>query len=200
MPDVFVPCVKLKNSSVPATLSSKCKRSGKSERNETEDNIFLSGKISLLNECGSEFFIPKRVEYCYQNNRFHSFQSGFPLWTSCPLFNSLNEWKIHLLTFEELISKTSCIHSYILLICRSGHSKEANFQHKIWLQMENVGTNWNLEKKISKNSNSTIVRTAFWPCHIWTCIKKNKGIKFCLVPKPLLSTPACHLFLLLITL
>ena len=26
--------------------------------------------------------------------------------------------------------KTSYIHSYMLLICRSGHSKEANFQHK----------------------------------------------------------------------
>ena len=32
----------------------------------------------------------------------------------------------------ELISKTSYIHSYMLLICRSGHSKEANFQHKIY--------------------------------------------------------------------
>ena len=34
--------------------------------------------------------------------------------------------------YEELISKTSYIHTYILLICRSGHSKEANFQHKIY--------------------------------------------------------------------
>ena len=32
--------------------------------------------------------------------------------------------------FQELISKTSYIHSYMLLICRSDHSKEANFQHK----------------------------------------------------------------------
>ena len=34
--------------------------------------------------------------------------------------------------FEELISKTSYIHSYMLLICSLGHSKEANFQHKIY--------------------------------------------------------------------
>ena len=34
--------------------------------------------------------------------------------------------------YEELISKTSYIHSYMLLICKSGHSKEANFQHKIY--------------------------------------------------------------------
>ena len=31
---------------------------------------------------------------------------------------------------EELISKTSYIQSYMLLICISGHSKEANFQYK----------------------------------------------------------------------
>ena len=47
--------------------------------------------------------------------------------------------------YEELISKTSYIHSYMLLICRSGHSKEDNFQHKIYCKMENVDTNWNLE-------------------------------------------------------
>ena len=105
--------------------------------------------------------------------------------------------------YEELISKTSYIHSYMLhvLICRSGHSKEANFQQKNLLQMENVDTNWNSEQKISKNSNSTILRAAFWPCHkIWTYIKKNKGIKSCLVSKPLLFTPVCHSFPLLITL
>ena len=32
---------------------------------------------------------------------------------------------------EELVTKTSYIHSYMLLIHSSGHSKEANFQHKI---------------------------------------------------------------------
>ena len=31
--------------------------------------------------------------------------------------------------YEEFISKTSYIHSFMLLICSSGHSKEANFQH-----------------------------------------------------------------------
>ena len=36
------------------------------------------------------------------------------------------------LTNEEPISETSYIHSYMLLICRSDHSKEANFQHKIY--------------------------------------------------------------------
>ena len=50
-------------------------------------------------------------------------------------------------TNEELISKTSYIHSYMLLICSSGHSKKANCQfstHNL-LQMESVDTNWNLE-------------------------------------------------------
>ena len=46
---------------------------------------------------------------------------------------------------EELISKTSYIHSHMLLICSSGHSNKANFQHKNLLHMENVDTNWNLE-------------------------------------------------------
>ena len=36
------------------------------------------------------------------------------------------------LIYEELISKTSYIHSYMMLICRSGHSKKANFQHKMY--------------------------------------------------------------------
>ena len=35
---------------------------------------------------------------------------------------------------EELISITSYIHSYMLLICSSGHSKEANFHHKIYFK------------------------------------------------------------------
>ena len=43
-----------------------------------------------------------------------------------------------------------------------------------------------------------VVRTTFWLCHkIRTYIKKNKGIKSCLIPKPPLSTPACHSFPLL---
>ena len=37
-------------------------------------------------------------------------------------------------TYEELISKTSYIHSYMLLICSSGHSKTAHFQHKIYFK------------------------------------------------------------------
>ena len=36
--------------------------------------------------------------------------------------------------YEELISKTTYIHSYMLLICSSGHSKKANFQHKIYFK------------------------------------------------------------------
>ncbi len=44
-------------------------------------------------------------------------------------------------------------------------------------------------------------KNCFWFCHkISTYIKKNKGIKSCLVPKPLISTFACHSFTLLITL
>ena len=34
-------------------------------------------------------------------------------------------------TYEELVSKTSYIHSYMLFICSPDHCKEANFQHKI---------------------------------------------------------------------
>ena len=33
---------------------------------------------------------------------------------------------------KKLISKTSYIHSYMLLIYSSGHSEEANFQQKIY--------------------------------------------------------------------
>ena len=63
------------------------------------------------------------------------------------------------------------------------------FSTQNWLQMKNVHTNF-------KNSNSIIVRIAFWPCHkIWTYIKKHKGIKSCLIPKPLLSTPAFPAFI-----
>ena len=40
--------------------------------------------------------------------------------------------------FEELISKTSYIHSYMLLICSLGHSKKANFQHKIYCKKKMV--------------------------------------------------------------
>ena len=43
-------------------------------------------------------------------------------------WTNLTAWCV----YEELISKTSYIHSYMLLICRSGHSKEANFQHEIY--------------------------------------------------------------------
>ena len=41
----------------------------------------------------------------------------------------------------------------MLLICSSGHSKEANFQHKIYLQMEHIDTNWYLEQKKAKKNN-----------------------------------------------
>ena len=47
-------------------------------------------------------------------------------------------------TYEELISKTSYIHSYMLLICSSDHSKNPIFNTK-FTAMENVDTNWNLE-------------------------------------------------------
>ena len=43
--------------------------------------------------------------------------------------------------------------------------------------MENVDTIWNLEYKISKNSNSTIVRTAFWP-YFWPYKEKQRN-KLC---------------------
>ena len=33
--------------------------------------------------------------------------------------------------YEELVFKTSYIHSYMLLSCSLSHSKKANFQHKI---------------------------------------------------------------------
>ena len=64
-------------------------------------------------------------------------------------------------TYEELISKTSYIHSYMLLIWRSGHSKEANFQYKVYCKrkMLILIEIWN--RRYQKNSNSTIARTAF---------------------------------------
>ena len=37
-------------------------------------------------------------------------------------------WQVS--TYEELISKTSYIHSYMLLICSSGHNKKANLNKK----------------------------------------------------------------------
>ena len=43
-----------------------------------------------------------------------------------------NVWLSACVVFEELVSKTSQIHSYMLLLCSSGHSKEANFYHKIY--------------------------------------------------------------------
>ena len=46
---------------------------------------------------------------------------------------------------EELISKTSNIHSYMLLICSSSHSKKSQFSTQNLLQMENVDTKYNLE-------------------------------------------------------
>ena len=51
-------------------------------------------------------------------------------------------------TTEELISKTSYIHSYMLPICSSGHSKKKKKKKKSTqnlLQMKNVDTNWNSE-------------------------------------------------------
>ena len=48
---------------------------------------------------------------------------------------SLVSFSIHLFiaySYEELISKTSYIHPYMLLICSSSRSKEANFKHKIY--------------------------------------------------------------------
>ena len=47
--------------------------------------------------------------------------------------------------YEELISKTSYIHSYMLLICNSGKAKKSQFSTQNWLQMEDMDTNWNLE-------------------------------------------------------
>ncbi len=44
------------------------------------------------------------------------------------------------------------------------------------------------------------MRTLFVPVIMSTYIKKNKGMKSCLVPKPLISTSACHSFTLLIIL
>ena len=47
--------------------------------------------------------------------------------------------------FEELVSKTSYIHSDMLLICSSGHSKATKFQNKIHCKWTIVETIWNLE-------------------------------------------------------
>ena len=63
--------------------------------------------------------------------------SGLSLVNGISYFNEAG------LLYRELISKTSYIHSYILLICSSGHSKEATTKNL--LQMENIDTYWNLE-------------------------------------------------------
>ena len=49
--------------------------------------------------------------------------------------------------FEELISKTSYSHSYMLLICSLRSQQKSQFSTQNLLQMENVDrpTNWNLE-------------------------------------------------------
>ena len=46
---------------------------------QTEDNTFLSGKISLYNECGREFSLWKEWNIVIKITTLHSFQSGFPL-------------------------------------------------------------------------------------------------------------------------
>ena len=119
-------------------------------------------------------------------------------------FNSQNDTELHWTILHHIwrADFQNLLHPLLHVTHLQIRSQQrSQFSTQKLLQMENVDTNWNLEKKISKNSNSTIVRTAFWPCHkIWTYIKKNKGIKSCLVPKPLLSTPACHSFPLSITL
>ena len=67
--------------------------------------------------------------------------------------------------YEELVSKTSYIYFYMLLSCSSGHSKEANFQNKIYFKwkMSILIEIWN--SRYQQIQNSTIVRTACWPCH-----------------------------------
>ena len=117
-------------------LLSKCKTSGKSgkksERSATEDNTFLSGKISLLNGCGSEFFTLKRVEYCYQNYNFHSFQSGFSL-KNMLFFNSLNEWILTCLHLESSQERRRYLSKGSLEIvsnCRHLGSQLVDFLHR----------------------------------------------------------------------
>ena len=78
----------------------------------------------------------------------------------CLLFRARFQNLLHpllLVTHLQLRSQQSCQYS----------------THNL-LQMEDVFTKWNLDKNISTNSNSKIVRTAFWPCHkIYTYIKKK---------------------------
>ena len=46
--------------------------------------------------------------------------------------------------YEELISKTSDIHSYMLFICSSGYSKKAHGQHKIYCIWKILDANCNI--------------------------------------------------------
>ena len=55
--------------------------------------------------CGREFFTPKRVEYCYQNYNFHSFQSGFPLKNMLSFILLLERVEIHTFTFREWVKE-----------------------------------------------------------------------------------------------
>ena len=56
----------VKRHAVKKMVLSKCKASGKSAKRVkgswTQDNMFLSGKFSLYNECESELITPKRVK------------------------------------------------------------------------------------------------------------------------------------------
>ena len=131
----------------------------------------------------------KRYTMYFQNHHYSTWQIP----TENNNFNVVFIWRAR---FNRLY-----IHSYMLLIYSSGHSKEANFQHKIYCKNGNADTNWNCVYNISTIQIRKMIRTAFRPCHkIYTFIKKNKGIKSCLTPKPLLSIAACYYFLLLITL
>ena len=64
-----------------------------------EDNTFLSGKISLWNECGRVH--SEKSAYCYQNNNFYSLQSGFPLKNMLSFVSLLERVEIHSFTFRE---------------------------------------------------------------------------------------------------
>ena len=71
------------------------------------------------------YFLPRQHARC-QHDAILTYL--WPLLREAAFIFSLG----YLWTFEELVSKTAYIHSYMLLICSSGHSKEANFQHKIY--------------------------------------------------------------------
>ena len=108
---------------------------------------------------------------------------------------------LDILSYEEVVSKASYIHSDMILIYSSGHSKATNFQHKIhciW-KMSILIEIWNPRYQQIQVLQWKELLFGSVIKYIYTDIKKNKEMKSCLIPKPPPHTSTGHLFPFLIT-